>query len=420
MPDLPELSGYRILGRLGAGLNGVVYLARREADGRDVALKVPATPEEETLRRFRREASVLLDYPHPNLVPVLDASLEEGPLYLTLAFLEGGDLTRHTHRETLLPLPEALDAARRVGAALAHLHAHGCLHRDVKPANVLLDASGLAYLADLGLARGAEDSGITAMGRAVGTPAYMAPELWVGQPASEASDLFSFGILVLELLTGDCPEQTQDGVRFPWNRSPRLEASGLRGVLRRCLRLRPEDRPSSVAKVLEAIEEAAARHLVERGSARPADPPPESSKQPSRSRLWMVLLATGLGLGWGLRSLQGSAELRKGLAIGGFTPLEEPFVSGEGPGGGWRLRLPSPSGVRRLVLRGGVETLVALERPEPDGPAWVLISLDGAGWLRWTRDLAAAPQEATAGEIRLEGEGDPHILRPSPSHSPER
>jgi serine/threonine protein kinase len=204
------LGSYRIVEELGRGGMGTVYKAYQASLDRFVAIKVlPAFfAEDDRLRaRFKREAVTIANLDHPAILPVYEYAEKGARPYIVMALAEGGTLADRTGEpnsieavvKLLTPLSDALD----------HAHQRGVLHRDVKPANVLLRRDGRPLLSDFELARSVDaDSRLTQTGAALGTPDYMAPELWRGEPASPASDQYSLGVLAYELLTGQLPFST--------------------------------------------------------------------------------------------------------------------------------------------------------------------------------------------------------------------
>lgn len=276
--ELPRIPGLTVLRLLGQGYNGAVYLAREETTQRPVAVKMlPPDPQldPELLKRFRREARLLARHPHPCIVRLLAARLDQPPRYLVLQYLPGGDLRARTGLGKLLPPPVALAAGARVAKALAHLHRQGASHRDVKPENVLLDEGGRAYLADLGMGRVEGAANITSTGVVVGTPHYMAPELLRGEPATPSSDLFALGVVVLELLTGHRPRATPGGLtdlQLP-DGPPSLIRS-----LRRCVAADPEDRWPDGDTLGDALL-SHARELARAPSTSAPGPAPEGATE---------------------------------------------------------------------------------------------------------------------------------------------
>jgi len=211
-PRLNEPFGpYRLTGVLGHGGMALVYRAE-EADGREVALKVlqetPFLPSG-MLERFRREAEAAKRLAgHPHIVPVLATGQVGRNHYIAMKLISGGRTLVDVLKDAPLPESRALDLALKIADALAVAHREGIIHRDVKPANVLVTADGEPVLADFGLARLEMDMGtnLTVTAMALGTPRYMAPEQASSlKSASHLSDMYSFGVMLYEMLTGQSP-----------------------------------------------------------------------------------------------------------------------------------------------------------------------------------------------------------------------
>jgi serine/threonine protein kinase len=187
---------------------GLVFRARRETDESSVALKVlrDELAEDELYRtRFQREARIAREVAHEHVVPVVDFGEASGRLYVATRLVRGVSLAQRIASEGTLSLPETMRLANDLAGALEALHSRGLIHRDVKPANVMLDESGRAALTDFGLARGIAETVLTKKGAVVGTVDYLAPELIRGEPASHSSDLYSLGCLLYECLVGTPP-----------------------------------------------------------------------------------------------------------------------------------------------------------------------------------------------------------------------
>jgi serine/threonine protein kinase len=187
---------------------GVVFRALRESDGGSVALKVlrdELAGDELYRRRFEREARIASDLAHEHIVPVVDFGEASGRLYIAARYVRGVSLSERIASLGALPLAEVLRLASELSGALDALHVRGLVHRDVKPANVMVDERGAAALTDFGLARGVADTVLTKPGTVVGTVDYLAPELIRGQSASHSSDVYALGCLLYECLSGQPP-----------------------------------------------------------------------------------------------------------------------------------------------------------------------------------------------------------------------
>jgi serine/threonine-protein kinase len=253
---------YEVLDLVGVGGMGAVYRARHLQLGHIVAVKV-LPPEIATSHmrqeRFRREASVAAQLQHPHLVPVYEFDAREGIAFLIMPFIRGVTLARVLEDRRLEPAA-ALRVVREVSAALEFLHRQGVIHRDVKPANILVEEdSGRTLLTDLGIARSepSGDSGLTAPGTAVGTPDYMAPEQAAGDPAVDGrADLYALALVGFEALTGTLPALRAQ--RAALARTLRASHPQLGGLLAAALVApladRPADRPPTAAAWIALID----------------------------------------------------------------------------------------------------------------------------------------------------------------------
>lgn len=274
--DTPERIGpYRILERLGKGGMGAVYRAQRgDGSSEHVALKVltDAHADPSLLERFRREGALLAVLEHPGIVGLRSEPATEGGLaYYAMELVDGQDLRQVLRERGAFTPAEALRIAIEVLEALDYAHAHEVVHRDVKPPNVLLDASGRARLADFGLARALEASGLTQTGTVLGTPEYMAPEQANGEPSDARTDLYAVGILLYELVSGAPPFRAERPLAIlrahceapiPPLRAPQGVPQGLEGILRRALAKAPDERWSSAGAMADALRSIEGAELV--------------------------------------------------------------------------------------------------------------------------------------------------------------
>ncbi len=212
LSDGDEFAGYRVERRLGRGGMGILYLAIEPGLERRVALKLiapEAASDEVFARRFAEESRIAASIEHPNVVPIYAAGEEAGVPYIAMRYVAGADLARRLIREGRLPPDVAVDLIAQIGNGLDAIHAAGLIHRDVKPANVLLsgdDGGDHAYITDFGVARNvATESGLTQTGRFVGTLDYVAPEQISGGEIDARVDVYALGCLLFKLLTGEVP-----------------------------------------------------------------------------------------------------------------------------------------------------------------------------------------------------------------------
>ena len=232
---LPEIAGYRVLRRLGQGGMAEVYLAIQLSLQREVAIKLLALENavsDELAQRFEREARTIARLDHPHIVGIHEVGRSSTGLpYYTMPYLPNGDLGRRRLRGDSRAV---LAVLRALVDALAYAHAHGVVHRDVKPDNVLFDKNDRPLLTDFGIALATtidHDHRVTERGRTLGSSGYMSPEQARGSDVDARADLYSLGVVCHELLTGDLPFQGIDALSMAMahveDPVPRLPAAGL-------------------------------------------------------------------------------------------------------------------------------------------------------------------------------------------------
>ena len=207
------LGGFQIQEELGRGAMGVVFKAKQLSVDRFVALKFLPTrmaKDEKLVARFLREARAAGKLSHPNIVAVHDVGVVRGLNYIAMEFIDGPSVQKHLDQSGAFSEKETLEIASQIAAALSCAHAHGILHRDIKPDNFLTDQSGRVRLADLGLARLTQEgesktAELTTDGSSLGTPHYMPPEQCKGETADPRSDLYSLGVSMYVMATGKTP-----------------------------------------------------------------------------------------------------------------------------------------------------------------------------------------------------------------------
>ncbi len=262
------LGDYRIEGIVGVGRMGVVYLAIDRITGRAVALKVLREDvgiDPVYRARFRREGEMLAGLAHPHIIPIHGTGEVDGELYIATRLVS--TTLRNLIVAGTISVDVAMTVLSRVASALDVAHAHGVVHRDVKPANVLMDPGPEVYLADFGLARDLDGEALTAPGQVLGTIDYMAPELLDGERVGPATDIYGLACLAVETLTGTVPflRDTDAATMYahiadppPSVRARRPELPrALDAVLATGMSKDPGDRQSSagalVADMLEAL-----------------------------------------------------------------------------------------------------------------------------------------------------------------------
>ncbi|MGB2874973.1 MAG: serine/threonine-protein kinase [Gaiellaceae bacterium] len=269
-----ELGGYRILEQLGRGGTSVVYRAEHVRLGRTAALKLlsPSFGEDDFGERFLRESRLAASLDHPNIVPVYDAGEQDDLLYIAMACVEGTDLKALIAEEGRLPLRRSLWIVGQIASALDAAHARGLVHRDVKPANILVGPEDRIYLSDFGTAKELASSGTTRTGVFVGTIEYCAPEQIEGGQVDARTDVYALACVLYECLTGSPPFHRPSEVAVLnahlHAAPPQLSkaAPDLRPaldlVISKALSKSPLDRYPSCGELVAAAKAAAAEHRV--------------------------------------------------------------------------------------------------------------------------------------------------------------
>jgi serine/threonine-protein kinase len=396
-----RLGLYEIVGAIGAGGMGEVYRARDLKLNRDVALKVlpeAFVGDTRRLARFEREAKSLAALNHPNVAHVYDAGTSGTTSYLVMELVAGDDLSALIARGPL-PLADALAIARQIAEALEAAHDAGIVHRDLKPANIKVRPDGMVKVLDFGLAKAIQNSGdstpeqiagtptvtspaVTMAGAILGTASYMSPEQARGNPVDRRSDVWAFGAVFYELLTG---RRAFDGrtvtdvlgaivrVEPQWDAVPSEVPPAIHVLLRGCLQ---KDRARRVADISTArfvIDGAAS--LSGATSATPATARRPIAVAAATALLAMLILA----LGWALVPSRPAPLVRYTV-----TPAEDQkLVQAEGvdvalsPDGSWMVYVSSgPAGGTRL-LRRNLDDLDAVAIPGTDGGRAPVVSPDG-------------------------------------------
>ena len=375
---------YEILSVLGEGGFGAVYKARDSVLERTVALKLihptlAANPE--VMERFKREILLASRITHKNVIRIHDLG-EVGPLkFISMNFVEGRDLKELLRRDGPLPLETALGLMRQIGAALVAAHEAGVVHRDLKPQNVLVDDGGQAYIVDFGISRSVDHGKtMTEAGAVMGTVAYMSPEQARGDVVDHRTDIYSFGLIVHEMLAGRLPFESAESLsaisvlmRRVQEEAPSLDRTRtglppwITRIVARCLRRDPADRYASVAEMLADVE----RQTASRARRRWALPRGRTLKAAGAAAV-VAALALAAVLVWrGRASVPVPAGPTIGLAV-------VPFRNATGdPGLDW-TRAGLPNLVRSQLEQSPALRVVAEERVAGivDG-----LKLDGGGGL---------------------------------------
>ncbi len=405
---LRELPGYRIERELGRGSMGVVYLAEDVHLQRKVALKVltPSFAGDERFRtRFTRESQVAATLDHPHVVPIYSAGEAGGLLYIAMRYVDGQDLRAVLQADGPLALERALAVVTQMGDALDAAHEQGLVHRDVKPANILVDwrkGQEHCYLCDFGITKHAgAGSDLTATDQLFGTYDYIAPEQIHGKPVDGRADVYALGCVLYQCLTGAVPFAREGSAALLWAHMhdepplatalrPDLPAA-LDGIVAKAIAKRPEDRYATCGELALAL--AAVASTVP-GSAVPDVAPPPSSSAPGASEHSETRMFAPLGI-----------------------PLHRRGENALPPSSPRRRRWPLVAGgASALVLIGTLVGLGLYARPSPEGarPAafpnaeeQALIGLMPAAFSeRCARDVAAG----AVASVRCESEQAPHDL----------
>ena len=307
-PNVGEtFGGYTIESVLARGGMGTVFLATHERLARKVALKViaPQLARDDDFRaRFLRESQIAASLDHPNVIPIYDADEVEGVLFIAMRYVNGPSLQRLIRERGSLSLDETRRISEQVGGALDAAHSAGLVHRDVKPANILLAEPGdHAYLSDFGLAKRASAEGVTQTGFFLGTVDYAAPEQIEGRPLDGRADVYSFGCVLFHCLAGRPPfvregefavldAHLRDAPPALSNVRPDLP-SFLDAVLARAMAKRPDDRFATAGALAAALWNGEATR------AAPVEAPTVATKYIRRRRprrLWIVVALAALAI----------------------------------------------------------------------------------------------------------------------------
>jgi Tol biopolymer transport system component len=382
-----RLGSLEITALLGKGGMGEVYRARDTKLKRDVAIKI--LPDEfsrdaDRVSRFQREAEVLASLNHPNIAAIYDLEEANGSRYLVLELVEGETLADRIARGRI-PVEEALDIAKHICEALEAAHEKGIVHRDLKPANVKISTDGKVKVLDFGLAKAMSGSAMattlsnsptllsgTMGGAIIGTAAYMSPEQARGREADSRSDIFAFGCVLYEMLTGRAPFEGETVSEVfagilkgepDWNRLPTETPENIRGLLRRCLRKEPRLRLQHIGDARLEIEEQSpvAPQLLPR----------------RRERAWITALVVVavLAVAMGIREFRGvppAAEMRLEITT---PPTADPASIAISPDGQKIVFVATSEGQSKLWLR-----------PLDSVSGRVLGGTDGASFPFWSPD----------------------------------
>ena len=341
---------FRLEEKVGAGGMSSVYRAFDPTLERWVAIKLmhrDISTDPDQLERFRREARAVASLSHPHIVTVIDAGEDEGAPYIVFEYVDGETLKERIRSVGRLPVPEAVAYAIEIGRALSCAHSHRLVHRDVKPQNVLIDPDGRAKVTDFGIARSLEAQGLTATGRVLGTTDYVSPEQALGHQVTEQSDIYSLGIVLYEMLTGETPfsadtqvavamKHVKDPLPDVQRRRPEVSAA-LAAIVERSTAKETGNRYRTVDEMVHDLEQVLAIEAARAGEtsgeatavlqALPGDTADYAPARLRRPRRTLILAALAIGLiAGGIAYLATRTEKGPGNAViphaGGLTPVK--------------------------------------------------------------------------------------------------
>ncbi|MCU1220951.1 MAG: serine/threonine protein kinase [Candidatus Angelobacter sp.] len=292
MMSIQTVGRYEITGELGRGAMGVVYKALDPTIGRTVALKtmrldVHGLDAQEMVRRFQNEARAAGVLNHPNIVTIYDAGQQDGIFYIAMEFIEGTTLHELLAEKRVLATEEVLQLTRQICRGLDYAHSNGIVHRDIKPANIMITGNGTVKIMDFGIAKSGGQ--VTNTGQVLGTPNYMAPEQVKGRQLDGRSDLFSLGVILYEMLTGEKPFVGQNVTTIIYkivNENPitprDLDVTvhpGLSAIVTKALAKAPDDRYQTGADLVRDLENYKLAGPVRSGSTAAINPVPSAPEK---------------------------------------------------------------------------------------------------------------------------------------------
>ncbi len=437
------LSSYRLVEKLGEGGMGVVWKAMDVRLDREVAIKIlprSFAEDPERLGRFRREAKVLAQLNHTNIAAIYGFEETGGSHFLVLE-LAGGETLAERLESGPIPPEESLKICRQIAMALAVAHERGIVHRDLKPANVKLTANGEVKVLDFGLAKALEADSerkdiahsptvtrhMTKAGLILGTAGYMSPEQARGKPVDRRTDIWAFGCLLYECLTGELAfpgETITDSLAAilhkepDWSTLPPALSPGVLKLFARCLQKDPNQRLHDISDARIEIEE-----ILRHGDSHPSGYASIQTTAPGRPRpfrwpraaTWLLLFAAGIGAGVGALALLGSGGTSAGSAevarfsIAPGLDVSFPLVSPDGSTVAYVVREDSRRGPTTRLFTRRLDQFEAIPVARSEGLAAHAFSPDG----RWIAFVAPFSRDASGyklAKVPTDGSSPPLTL----------
>ena len=384
--ERPRILGrYELLRELGQGAMGVVYRARDPVLDRIVAIKtinltLPKDELAEYEGRFYQEARAAGGLNHPNIVIIYDIGKSERVAYMAMEMLEGEELRSVMAHKEALPLPLALDIACQVAEGLAYAHERHVIHRDIKPANIMIVRDGLVKITDFGIARMRTNEVKTMTGMILGSPKYMSPEQVAGRPLDQRSDIFSLGVVLYEMLTGEAPfaADSVHGIMYqvlnrspqpPSARNPQLPAM-IDLIVAKATSKNPDQRYDNAQDMAQDLRDCMETQSTKSPNARDVWKHSQAAQPPRLKHADEATLPGALALANGFDSRE--ATMRLAAMTGVHTPVNGPDAMAAParpdsantwerlPALGQQPAAPSTQRARYLWIGGGIAYALAL------------------------------------------------------------
>jgi len=326
---------YEIIEELGRGGMARVYRVYDKKIEEDIALKLirpEISADEKVIERFRNELKLARKITHKNVCRMYDLNEENGTHYITMEFVPGEDLKNLIKRMGKFPVEKSISLAKQICEGLMEAHRIGIIHRDLKPQNIMVDKQGNARIMDFGIARSVQIADMTENGVAIGTPDYMSPEQVMGQRADERSDIYSFGALFFEMLTGHVPfataapralavKQLKDTPKASKEIDPKIPES-LSFIVLKCMKREKEERYQNIQELYAELENAEKDLSADSGKEKVLDKSDSAEaikKEPIRKRLFspvffVILLIFALIIGGGYFLLKKEPSIKEAIS----------------------------------------------------------------------------------------------------------